>query len=264
MPELPEVETLIRALRPIAGGRIVAAEILDRRLTVASSDLIGATIDEIRRRGKYIIIGLGDRGDLVVHLRMSGRLRLDRSEDEIAYIRMALRLDSGASIYFVDPRRLGTVILCPNGFDKTLGVEPIGPEFTVEKLAAFARRSRAPTKQLLLDQRKIAGIGNIYAAEALWRAGIDPRRPANSLELDEITALHAGIRSVLSDAIAQLGTTIGSSISDYRHSSHEAGSFQNQLAVYGRERVPCERCGTPIERIIQAGRSTCFCPTCQR
>jgi formamidopyrimidine-DNA glycosylase len=263
MPELPEVETLVRRLSPIVGTRIVGVEILDDRLEVSADPLLGASIDDVGRRGKYIVIALHGRGDLIVHLRMSGRLRLDRSEDEIPYTRMILRLDSGDSIYFVNPRRLGIVVLCPRGFDKELGIEPIGPEFTADVLAGFAVGSRTPIKQLLLDQRKVAGIGNIYAAEALWRAGIDPRRPSNSLETCEIAALHAGITSVLYDAIEQLGTTIGSSVSDYRRSADEGGAFQNRLSVYGREDEPCDRCGTSIERVIQAGRSTCFCPVCQ-
>jgi len=263
MPELPEVETLVRRLRRIAGTRIIGAEILDDRLEISADDLIGATINGVTRRGKYIVIGLEGRGDLIVHLRMSGRLRLDRSEDEIPYTRMTLRLDSGDSVYFVNPRRLGIVVLCPSGFDRDLGIEPISPRFTAELLGRLTSESRAPIKQLLLDQRKIAGIGNIYAAEALWRAGIDPRRPSNSLDKDEVAELHVGITSVLFDAIEQLGTTIGSSVSDYRQSEEGGGSFQNHLAVYGREKEPCERCGTRIERVIQAGRSTCYCPACQ-
>ncbi len=263
MPELPEVETLVRRLRPIVGTRIVEVEVLDDRLEVTADVLVGASVRDVKRRAKYIVIGLDGRGDLVVHLRMSGRLRLDRSEDEIPYTRMILRLDSGGSVYFVNPRRLGTVVHCPRGFDAPLGVEPISSEFTAELLAGFASGSRAPIKQLLLDQRKIAGIGNIYAAEALWRARIDPRRPARSLRQPEISALHAGITSVLFDAIEQLGTTIGSSVSDYRRSAEEGGSFQNRLAVYGRENEPCVRCGTSIERVVLAGRSTCFCPACQ-
>ena len=263
MPELPEVETLVRRLHPIAGTRIVDAEILDDRLEISTGNLVGATVEGVSRRGKNIVIGLDGRGDLIVHLRMSGRLRLDRSEDEIPYTRMILRLDSGDSVYFINPRRLGTVALYRDGFDKQLGIDPIAAEFTADVLRGLATSSRAPIKQLLLDQRKIAGIGNIYAAEALWRAGIDPRRPSDSLDNDEVSNLHVGITSVLFDAIERLGTTIGSSVSDYRQSREGGGSFQNHLAVYGREKEPCERCGTTIERVIQAGRSTCYCPACQ-
>jgi formamidopyrimidine-DNA glycosylase len=198
-----------------------------------------------------------------VHLRMSGRLRLERSENEIRYTRMILHLDSGDRVFFVDPRRLGTVVLCPRGFADNLGIEPTAPDFTVDALAGITRGSRTPIKQLLLDQRKVAGIGNIYAAEALWRARIDPLRPASSLGEDEIAALHAGIRSVLFDAIGALGTTIGGGISDYRPSATQGGSFQNCLFVYGREAQACDRCGGGIRRAIQAGRSTYYCPTCQ-
>lgn len=263
MPELPEVETMVRGLHPIVGRRIVDAEITDERLALRSKDLIGASIEHVTRRGKHIVIGLDGRGDLVVHLRMSGRLRLDRSEDEVRYTRMILHLDSGASVYFINPRRLGTAVLCPEGFEADLGVDPTTPAFTVEALGALSERSRAPIKHLLLDQRRIAGIGNIYAAEALWRAGIDPRRRSNSLKTEEISGLHRGITSVLAEAIAQLGTTIGNSVSDYRPSANEGGEFQNHLAVYGRENEPCERCGETIERVTQAGRSTCYCPACQ-
>ena len=263
MPELPEVETLVRRLSPIVETRIVGAEILDDRLAISADELLGVVIRDVKRRGKYIVIGLDGHGDLTIHLRMSGRLRLDCSEDELRYARMILRLDSGDSIYFINPRRLGTVVLCPHGFDVDVGIDPTGVEFTADVLAGLTAGSRAPIKQLLLDQRKIGGIGNIYAAEALWRARIDPRRLSNSLTTDEVEALHAGITSALFDAIDQLGTTIGSSVSDYRRSAKEGGLFQNRLSVYGRENETCERCGTNIERVIQAGRSTCFCPACQ-
>ncbi len=263
MPELPEVETLVRGLQPIVGTTIAAVEIHDARLTVSADQLCGASLRDVRRRGKYVLLGLEPHGDLVIHLRMSGRLCLDRSESEIPYTRMTITLDSGDSVYFVNPRRLGTVSLCPEGFDKPLGIEPVTAEFTAVVLEALAHASRTPIKQLLLDQRKIAGIGNIYAAEALWRAGLDPRRRSNSLDGEEISALHAGITSVLSEAIDQLGTTLGNSVSDYRPSGAASGTYQNHLAVYGRENKPCERCGATIRRVIQAGRSTCFCPACQ-
>ena len=235
MPELPEVETLVRLLSPIVETRIVGAEILDDRLAVSAGALLGAAIRDVKRRGKYIVIGLDGHGDLVVHLRMSGRLRLDRSEDEVRYTRMILHLDSGDSVYFINPRRLGTVVLCPLGFGEDVGIDPTTAEFSADVLAEFAAGSRAPIKQLLLDQRKIGGIGNIYAAEALWRARIDPRRSSNSLATYEIKALHGGITSVLFDAIEQLGTTIGGSVSDYRRSAEDGGSFQNRLSVYGRK-----------------------------
>jgi len=264
MPELPEVETFVRGLAPAVGRTIVSANVLDARLAVSAEDLTGAKIAGIRRRGKYIGIDLGDGRSLVIHLRMSGRLRLECRECETKYARMILRLDDGTSIYFIDPRRLGTVALVEGELKLPLGVEPLEPAFTTAVLSKLTSQSRAPIKQLLLDQRKVAGIGNIYAAESLWRARIDPRRPANALSKAEVGRLHKAIVGVLGEAIAQLGTTLGTSVSDYRPTATEGGSFQNHLAVYGREGEPCERCGEGIERVIQAGRSTCFCPACQR
>ena len=264
MPELPEVETFVRGLAPAVGRTIVSANVLDARLAVSAEDLTGAKIAGIRRRGKYIGIDLGDGRSLVIHLRMSGRLRLECRECETKYARMILRLDDGTSIYFIDPRRLGTVALVEGELKLPLGVEPLEPAFTTAVLSKLTSQSRAPIKQLLLDQRKVAGIGNIYAAESLWRARIAPRRPANALSKAEVGRLHKAIVGVLGEAIAQLGTTLGTSVSDYRPTATEGGSFQNHLAVYGREGEPCERCGEGIERVIQAGRSTCFCPACQR
>jgi formamidopyrimidine-DNA glycosylase len=262
MPELPEVETFVRGLASAVGRMIASAEVLDTRLAVTPEDLAGARIATILRCGKYIRIEFADGRKLVVHLRMSGRLRLDCEGSEEQYVRMILHLDDGESIYFVDPRRLGTADVCEDSGDSLVGVEPLGPRFTKEALGELTGRSRAPIKSLLLDQRKIGGIGNIYAAEALWRARIDPRRRANELSSVEVGRLHRAIVEVLGEAIAQLGTTLGSSVSDYRPTATGDGSFHR--AVYGREGVPCERCGEPIERIIQAGRSTCFCPKCQR
>lgn len=264
MPELPEVETFVRGLAPTVGRAIASAEIRDPKLNVCARELDGARIRAVRRRGKYIGIGFDDGRTLVIHLRMSGRLRLGCRESEAKYTRMILRLDTGASIYFVDPRRLGTADVCASGFDVPVGAEPLDAGFTPSALAKLIASSRAPIKQLLLDQRKIGGIGNIYAAESLWRAKIDPRRKANDLSRDEIRRLHRAIVSVLREAVDGLGTTLGTSVSDYHPTPTETGAFQNQLAVYGRAGEPCERCGTEIERTIQAGRSTCFCPACQR
>lgn len=263
MPELPEVETFVRRLQPASGATIVKADVLDEKLRLDADALGGAVIASINRRGKHIVFDLGASVHLVIHLRMSGRLRLERSEAEIPYTRLVLHLDSGDSVYFINPRRLGTAILCRNGFGDDLGVEPLSPAFTPEALANLSSASRAPIKHVLMDQRRIAGIGNIYATESLWQAGIDPRRSANSLSENEASALHESLVTMLSEAIDQLGTTLGSSISDYRPSSEETGLFQNRLFVYGREGEDCPRCGTTIERTVQQGRSTCYCPSCQ-
>ncbi|MFC2078370.1 bifunctional DNA-formamidopyrimidine glycosylase/DNA-(apurinic or apyrimidinic site) lyase [Candidatus Bipolaricaulota bacterium] len=263
MPELPEVEVFVRRLQPIVGTTIRQAEVLDDRLNLDGSKLVGAPVASIERRGKHIVIHLGDRGDLVVHLRMSGRLRLNRSENEAKYTRLSLHLDSGATVYFVNPRRLGTAIHYSEGFDPDLGYEPLSPLFTSEALGSMTSESRSPIKLFLLNQRRIAGIGNIYACEALWSSGISPERAATSLRADEVCRLHGNILSVLSDAIIGRGTTIGNGVSDYHPSVGEQGEFQNHLSVYGRESEPCERCGTLIARMKQGGRSTYFCSQCQ-
>ncbi len=262
-PELPEVETFVRGLAPAVGQRIASAEVLDAKLPVSSDDLAGARIEGIQRRGKYIGIEFDDGRTLVIHLRMSGRLRLGCRECEAKYARLILRLGKKMSIYFVDPRRLGTAELYEDGFDVPVGIEPLSEDFTPATLAELASSSRTPIKGFLLDQKRIAGIGNIYAAESLWRAKLDPRRKANELSRAEVGRLHKAIVGVLKEAVDSLGTTLGTSVSDYHPTTTEAGAFQNHLAVYGREGESCERCGEGIKRVIQAGRSTCFCPTCQ-
>ncbi|MBE0636000.1 bifunctional DNA-formamidopyrimidine glycosylase/DNA-(apurinic or apyrimidinic site) lyase [Candidatus Bipolaricaulota bacterium] len=263
MPELPEVETFVRKLQPIVGCLIQRIDVLDDRLNLDGTTLVGATVGSVERRGKHIVIGLGNRGDLVVHLRMSGRLRTTRSDAEIKHTRLALHLDSGEIVYFVNPRRLGTALHCPSGFTTHLGHEPLSPSFTTSVLAELAAQSSSPIKTFLLDQQKIAGIGNIYASEALWRSGIAPERAARTLTQDEIRRLHRDIVSVLNDAIDGQGTTLGNSVSDYHPSVGEQGEFQNHLSVYGRESKPCERCGTAIARLKQGGRSTYYCSQCQ-
>lgn len=263
-PELPEVETFVRGLFPAVGQTIVSANVLDAKLAVSGEDLAGARIEEIRRRGKYIGINLDDGRSLVIHLRMSGRLRLGCRECEAKYARLILRLGKRMTVFFIDPRRLGTAELYEDGFEVPVGIEPLSEDFTPAALAKLAAVSRAPIKGFLLDQKRIAGIGNIYAAESLWRAKLDPRRKANELSRAEIGRLHKAIVGVLSEAVDGLGTTLGTGVSDYHPTATETGSFQNHLAVYGREGEPCERCGEGIERLIQAGRSTCFCPACQR
>ena len=262
-PELPEVEIFVRHLQPIVGAVIQRAEVLDDRLALDGSRIEGATISSAERRGKHIVIHLGERGDLVVHLRMSGRLRLHRGENEVKYTRLVLHLDSGDTVYFVNPRRLGTAIHCPRGFETDLGLEPLSPSFTVAALGDLTSESRSPIKSFLLDQRKIAGVGNIYASEALWRSGISPEREARTLSYDEVVRLHGDIVSVLNDAISGQGTTIGNSVSDYHPSAGEQGEFQNRLSVYGRKDELCERCGTAIARLKQGGRSTYCCRKCQ-
>ena len=263
MPELPEVETFVRELQAVVSDTIDRVDVLDDRLGFDAMPLAGATIASIARRGKHIVIRLRNRGDLVVHLRMSGRLRLRRSVPERVYTRLTVHLDSGRKIYFVNPRRLGTVRYYPEGFQTRLGVEPLEPEFTCAALETLTRASQSPIKMLLMDQRKIAGIGNIYAAEALWRSGISPARRASTLSRDENVRLHGAVVSVLREAIDQQGTSLGDGVSDYVTPSGQQGEFRNHLSVYGREDEPCERCGGIIVRMKQGGRSTYYCSQCQ-
>ena len=263
MPELPEVETIVRGLSTMRGARIDGLEVLDQRLALPVDEIVGKTIEGIERRGKYILLCLSSGGDLIVHLRMSGRLTLSQSSTEEKHTRFILHLDRG-KVYFINPRRLGTVEYSGNGFPHNLGIDPFDLEFTPQHLEEIIMGSRALIKPLLMNQEKISGLGNIYAAEALWHAGIDPRRAGNTLKRKEIRALHPAILGVLQNAIDRMGTTLRDTVCDYHNASGDYGGFQDLLAVYGREKEPCPRCGEEIVRIRQAGRSTYYCPECQR
>ena len=260
MPELPEVETIVRGLREaITGATVEKLQVIDPRISLPEKEIIGKRIAAIERRGKYIVFKLAPSGALIFHLRMSGRLLRVCAEGEGRYSRLVLHLDSGV-LRFVNPRRLGTVEYSANGFPHELGVEPLSDAFTVHQLRRLLAGSRRPVKPFLMDQRKIAGLGNIYASEALWRAEIDPRRAANTITAKEARALHRGIVSVLQEAIEHMGTTF----SDYRDSDGNKGGFQDYLGVYGKEGRKCSRCGTEIIRVNQGGRSTYLCPGCQK
>lgn len=263
MPELPEVETIVRGLRPLEGSRILGAEVLDPRLRLPIKDLVGRDVLAIDRRGKFIVLRLSGDDSLVIHLRMSGRLLLSCREEELPYVRFRLTLDRGV-VSFVNPRRLGTAELRRGRFDADLGVDPLSEEFTVTRLQELIRGTSRPIKLALTDQKRIAGLGNIYAAEALWRAGIAPRRPGNRVGKPRIGILHGKIQELLEEAIRHSGTSFGVSVSDYRNATGENGSFGDLLAVYGREGEACRRCGTAVARTVQAARSTYWCPGCQR
>ncbi len=270
MPELPEVETIVRGLQPMIGARIRHLEVLDPRLKIDSQlrqsrsgdALVDQTIDAIVRRGKYIQIVLSGGESLVVHLRMSGRLVVSCRNDELPHVRLRIDLDRG-TISFINPRRLGTAEFITGAFSHDLGIDPLSPEFTPDQLASLVQASRMPIKQFLLDQRRIAGLGNIYSSEALWRARIDPRRSANGLAKADIRRLHCGIVGVLQEAIDHMGTSFGVSVSDYRNAEGVDGGFQDRLAVYGRQGEACRVCETPISRCVQGGRSTYWCDGCQ-
>jgi formamidopyrimidine-DNA glycosylase len=274
MPELPEVETIRRRLAPVLeGATIERAEIADPRLTrpvdpaLVADALRGERIEALDRRGKYLLWRLSSGRTLVVHLRMTGSLRhaSDGELPEDAYRRATLALDTGAAVGYRDVRRFGTWELLDEGhlrpyLDARLGPEPLAGSFTASRLAALAAGRTAPVKAFLLDQRRIAGVGNIYADEALWRAQIHPLRPAGELSGDELGRLHRALRAVLRKGIERQGSTLR----DYVTPDGDGGAMQHEFHVYGRFGEPCDRCGRPIERIVVGGRGTWFCPHCQR
>ena len=274
MPELPEVETVRRRLGPVLeGATIERAEIFDPRLTrpvepaLVARALVGEMITSVDRRGKYLLWRLESGRTLVVHLRMTGSfLHAGAGElPEDPHRRALLALDTGAEVAYRDVRRFGTWELLDAGhlrphFAIRLGPEPLAGSFSAARLQAQAAGRRLPVKAFLLDQRRLAGIGNIYADEALWRARIHPLRPAGELDPGEIARLHRAMRAALRRGVELQGSTLR----DYVTPDGEGGGMQHEFHVYGRLGEPCDRCGRPIERIVVAGRGTWFCPHCQR
>ena len=273
MPELPEVETIRRRLEPLLSGRkIVRVEINDPRLTrpvptnELAAGLSGERIEVLDRRGKYLLVRLESGLTLVIHLRMTGSLRHRRAgAEQVAHERARLELDDGSELAYRDVRRFGTWhLLAPDELEEYLnarvGPEPLAPEFTPELLRERLAGRRAPLKAALLDQRTLAGLGNIYVDEALWRAKLHPARAAGSLGKPALIRLHDGIRETLHAGIARQGATLR----DYALPSGESGSMQDEFRVYGREGEPCERCGAAISKTRIAWRGTWFCPRCQR
>lgn len=272
MPELPEVEIVARSLAPqIVGRTIVAIERLDWERMLETVPLprfeqlvAGRRILATRRRSKWVLIELDGGWTLAVHLRMSGRLEV-HGPGELArpHVHLVLQLDDGQRLFFDDERKFGRVRLLDEGglaaLDAAHGPEPLDAQFTAATFATILAGRRTPIKSLLLDQRRIAGMGNIYASEALWLARIHPLLPAAALDEAGIVALHAAIREVLTSAIMHEG----SSLRNYRNGYGLRGQHQEHFLVYDRAGQPCQRCGTPIERIVIAQRSTFFCPTCQ-
>ena len=272
MPELPEVETVRRRLEPLlAGRRFDRVEILDPRLTrpddplEVAAELVGERVEAVDRRGKYLMLRFESGRVLLVHLRMTGSLlHVDgRAEDDL-HRRARIELDDGTELVYRDVRRFGTWLLAEPGeaepyLQARLGREPLAAAFTTRRLGEALAGRRAPVKAAILDQRRLAGVGNIYADEALWRARIHPQRPAGELDEEELRALHSGIRAALKAGIARQGATLR----DYRTPDGGSGRMQHEFKVYGREGEPCERCGRPIEKTRAAGRGTWFCPGCQ-
>ena len=274
MPELPEVETIRGRLAPLLEGRrLETVRIDDPRLTRphepadVASKLRGQRVEAVERRGKYLVVRFDSGQALLIHLRMTGTMLHGRNGNpaDDSHRRAVLTLDNGSDIAYRDVRRFGTWLLLEAGqldpyLDARLGKEPLGPDFTPEELARSLEDRRAPLKAALLDQRTIAGMGNIYADEALWRARLDPRRPAGTVGRAEARRLHRAVREALLVGIARQGATLR----DYRTPSGEQGAMQLEFQVYGQEGEPCPRCGTPIEKTRIAGRGTSFCPACQR
>ena len=271
MPELPEVESTRRELaRDIVGRSVTAVAIRDRRLrwpvpAALARKLAGSMITDIRRRAKYLLIRV-DNGTVLVHLGMSGSLRLHRAPTGPGpHDHIDLVLDDGRFVRYRDPRRFGCWLWTESDPARHallthLGPEPLGVDFDGAGLHRRLRGRTAPIKHLLMDSRIVAGVGNIYANEALFIAGIDPRRAAGRIARRRIDRLVSAVREVLSAAIGAGGTTLR----DYAHADGAAGEFSAWLNVYGREGEPCLRCAAPIARTTLAQRSTWYCRRCQR
>ena len=274
MPELPEVETIRRQLEPeLRGRRIESAQVLDQRWTrpvppaEVERALAGRLIEKVERRGKYLVLRLEGGRSLAMHLRMTGNLLLDHGEATpvLPHLRAVIRLEGGGRLLFTDARRFGqAVILDGDGLDDyfaaRLGVEPLSEALTAQELCRLAAGRRAPLKSFLLNQSGIAGIGNIYADEALHRAALHPLSPAGSMKPEDCERLREGIVVTL-EAGLRSG---GASVDDYVDSRGERGAMQEEFLVHTRAGEPCPRCGAEIRRIVVAGRSTYFCPSCQR
>ncbi|MBD3371916.1 MAG: bifunctional DNA-formamidopyrimidine glycosylase/DNA-(apurinic or apyrimidinic site) lyase [Candidatus Coatesbacteria bacterium] len=273
MPELPEVETIVRQLAPrLRGRRLTSIELLDPKLELPGGAVVtGSTVRETLRLGKRVVLELIGGEDIGVevtrtrwlafHLRMTGRLSwLEPGGDYLEdHLRALLRFDGG-NLLFHDVRRFGTLSLHHERADaEPAGLDPLSDGFTVDWLAERLAATRQQIKVWLLRQDRLAGLGNIYASEILFAAGISPFTPAQSLEYPQIEKLHHAVVDVLRRAVENRGTTF----SDYRDAAGERGGFQERLAVYGRENERCPRCGSPVLRCVQCQRSTFYCPDCQ-
>lgn len=278
MPELPEIEVLRRSLTPrLLGRRVDDVEVLNPALREPVDEAAlrravrGRRVTGLGRRAKYLLIDLEGEFSLVIHLGMSGRLTLvEASEPRETHEHVAFGIEGGKRLRFRDPRRFGVVLALPteNLFDDrhfaALGPEPLaggdGGGLTGEMLAGAARGRRGPVKNFLMDGRVVVGVGNIYACEALHRAGIHPKRSVARIARPRWDVLAREVRATLEAAIAEGGTTLN----DFADSDGNSGYFQVSLAVYDREGEPCPRCGRSLKRIVQSGRSTFYCPGCQR
>jgi len=272
VPELPEVETVRRELAPWLTGRcIVGVE----RLAPAGPkyrDLpraLGQTVLAVRRRGKFLVMPLSQGDELILHLGMTGVVSPGPPPAEHAgHVRVRLRLSGGRpdTLYFRDARRFGRLLVVPAGDYRglptlaTMGPEPLSDAFTVAGFLRALRRSSTAVKTYLLSQRPVAGVGNIYADEALWRARVHPRTPARRVSEAKARALRDAIREVLRASLEAHGTTLN----DYRTVNGEVGAYLEHLIAYGHAEEPCPRCGTPLRRTVVGQRGTVYCPRCQR
>ena len=271
MPELPEVETVRRDLDQLLRGRTVLGVVwLDPRMVRGRTDagavagrLTGQRTAAVSRRGKFLFWRLQSGDRVMLHLGMSGRLRAGVSPDEprAPHTHLVVRLDDGSEMRLSDPRRFGRIEFLPRGSRPAvvLGPEPLSRGFTAARFGAALAGRRAPVKALLLDQRVVAGIGNIYADEALFRARIHPARAAGTLTPDETRRLHRALRRALRDGLRHRGTTFRS----FQDSFGEPGGHAPHLLAYGRSGQPCPRCRTALETLMVGGRTSHFCPACQ-
>lgn len=271
MPELPEVETIVRQLAPVLPGHTIRTvgirwpDVLGDSPGRFRRALKGAEILRVDRRGKNIVLNLSPPAFLVVNLGMTGRLLFSGTMEAPFPDHMAVRLvlDPPALLFYADTRRFGLLrVFLPEAWEREsarLGPEPLERRLTPRRFHSRLSESRSPIRSWLLDQRKMAGVGNIYAAEALFRSGVHPTRPASTLDLTEAERLLNGIREVLRAAIKARGTTLR----DYRTASGQEGGFLPRLLVYGREGEACVTCKTPVARVVFGNRSAFFCPRCQ-
>ena len=274
MPELPEVETVVRGLRAagLPGARIAAVEVRCPRIVGGApgalrQTVVGRRVVAVGRRGKYIVVDLDDGARVLIHLRMTGKLRFGDAATPLGpHDHVGFTLADGRRLIYNDTRRFGRILPCIGAADPlaALGPEPLESAFTPACLARRLTGRRSRIKPLLLDQTIVAGLGNIYVDEALWAARIHPESPADRLGPAELRRLHRAIRHVLSVAVANQGTTLGRGQSNFYSVAGRRGRNADRLKVFRRDGQPCPRCGTTLARAVVAQRGTHFCPACQR